>query len=75
MTVIIKGLEYTKEVTHNAIAHHLPTGAQLVPLLGNNCKHPCVINILLILNPKHNTIPATRKKINSVPAEARTQLV
>ena len=31
-----------------------------------------VINILLILNPKHSTVPATRKKVNSIPAETRT---
>ena len=31
MTIIIKGLEYTKQVMHNAIAHHSPTDAQLVP--------------------------------------------
>ena len=31
MRIIIKGLEYTKQVMHNAIAHHLPTDAQLVP--------------------------------------------
>ena len=140
MTVIIKGLEYTKQVMHNAIAHLLPTDAQLVPkqrssdpsqphspqfmywtwchmarnialaslgqlswlcplptscappafllagheklknpwlglnATGDNWKHQCVINILLILNPKHSTIPATRKKINSVLAETRTTI-
>ena len=32
MTIIIKELEYTKQVMHNAIAHHLlPTDSQLVP--------------------------------------------
>ena len=31
MTIIIKGLEYTKQVMHNAVAHHLLTNAQLVP--------------------------------------------
>ena len=31
MTIIIKGLEYTKQVMHNAIAHHLLTNAQLAP--------------------------------------------
>ena len=32
MTIIItKELEYTKQVMHNAIAHHLLTDAQLVP--------------------------------------------
>ena len=31
ITIIIKGLEYTKQVMHNAIAHHLLTDAQLVP--------------------------------------------
>ena len=35
-------------------------------------KHQCVINVILILNPKRNTIPATRNKINSTPAETRT---
>ena len=29
--VILKELDYTKQVMHNAIAHHLPTNAQLVP--------------------------------------------
>ena len=29
--IIIKELEYTKQVMHNAVAHHLPTDAQLVP--------------------------------------------
>ena len=32
MTIIIlKELEYTKQVMHNAVAHHSPTDAQLVP--------------------------------------------
>ena len=31
MTIIIKELEYTKQVIHNAIAHHSPTAVQLVP--------------------------------------------
>ena len=32
MTIIIlKELEYTKQVMHNAIAHHSPTDVQLVP--------------------------------------------
>ena len=31
MTIIVKGLEYTKQVMHNAIAHHSLTDAQLVP--------------------------------------------
>jgi len=35
-------------------------------------KHQCVINIILILDPKHSTTPATRKKINSIPTETRT---
>lgn len=29
----------------------------------------CVINIILVLNPKHSIIPAAKKKINSIPAE------
>ena len=35
-------------------------------------RYQCVINIILILNPKHDTIPATRKKINSSPDKTRT---
>ena len=31
MTTLIKELEYTKQVMHNAIAHHLLTDAHLVP--------------------------------------------
>ena len=31
MTIIIKDLEYAKQVMHNAIAHHLLTDAHLVP--------------------------------------------
>ena len=31
MTIIKKELEYTKQVMYNAIAHHSPTDAQLVP--------------------------------------------
>ena len=31
MTILIIGLEYTKQEMHNAIAHDLPTDAQLVP--------------------------------------------
>jgi len=43
-------------------------------LLRNNSKHQCAINIILIPNPKHSTTPTTRKKINSIPAETRTEL-
>lgn len=38
-------------------------------LLSNNWKHQCVTNIIPILNPKHSTAAATRKKIYSIPAE------
>lgn len=31
-------------------------------------KPQCVINIILILNPTHSTVPATGKRINSIPA-------
>ena len=31
MTITIKGLEYTEQVMHNAIAHRLQADAQLVP--------------------------------------------
>jgi len=40
--------------------------------LATTKKHQCIINIILILNPKHSTIPATRKKINCIPAKTRT---
>lgn len=35
-------------------------------------KRPCVTNILLTLNPNHTTVPATRGKINPIPAKTRT---
>ena len=38
-------------------------------LLGNN---QCIISIVFPLKPKHSIIPATVKKINSLPAETRT---
>lgn len=34
-------------------------------------KHQCVINIFLMLNPKHNVDPLIKKKINSIPGETR----
>lgn len=37
-------------------------------------KHQCIINIILTLNPKYNTIPAA-KKIYSIPAEMRTSVL
>ena len=122
--------EYTKQVIHNAVAHHPPTIAQPIPkqqsrpnqlppayilchMVWNiplaswdqlswlcsllpwllvhpaehgelkksltststtqqQLRHQRVTNITLILNPKHSTVPATRRKINSVPAETRT---
>ena len=36
-------------------------------------KHQRVINIILTLNSKHSTVPATKKKINSIPAKTRTR--
>lgn len=38
-------------------------------------EHQSVIHITLILNPKHTTIPATRKEITSIPAKTRTVLI
>jgi len=35
-------------------------------------KHQCVITVILILNPKHSTIPSAKNKINSFLAETRT---
>lgn len=38
-------------------------------------KYQCVTNIILILNPKHSTVPAAWKKSNSpTPAESRIPL-
>lgn len=36
-------------------------------------KYQCVINIVLILNPKQDSMPTTKKRINSVLAESRTK--
>lgn len=33
-------------------------------------KNQCVISIILALNPKHSTVPATGEKNNSIPARA-----
>jgi len=35
-------------------------------------KHKGVINIILILNPKHRATPAARKKINHIPGHSLT---
>ena len=35
-------------------------------------KYPCVINTVFVTSPKHNTIPAAMKKMNSVPAKTST---
>lgn len=35
----------------------------------------CVISIILILHPQHSIIPATRKKINSIPAKNQDMLI
>lgn len=35
-------------------------------------RHQCIINVILKLNPKHSTMPATRKKITFIPAQNRT---
>lgn len=34
-------------------------------------KHHCVVNIILTLNQNHSSVPATWKKINSIPAKKR----
>lgn len=34
-------------------------------------KHQCVIHMILIQNPKHSTLPVSRMKIHSIPAETR----
>ena len=36
-------------------------------------EHPCVIDIVFSTNPKYSPIPATLKKINSVPAKSSTR--
>lgn len=35
--------------------------------------HPCDINIIFILNPKHRTEPDTKKKMNSPQDDIRLQ--
>jgi len=35
-------------------------------------KQWCVVSVIFSLNPKHRTVPAVRKKINSNPAKTRT---
>ena len=32
--------------------------------------HQCVINTVLVKNPKHNTMQTTVKKINSIPVKS-----
>lgn len=32
------------------------------------------MNIILVLEPKHGKIPATRKKMKSIPAETRIEI-
>jgi len=43
-----------------------------VSIVQKQLKHQCVINIILIQNPKHSTMPATQKKTSSTLAETRT---
>lgn len=51
---------------------------QKSPQLKADClatsKHQCVTKVTLILNSSHNMIPATRNKINTMPAKPRTAL-
>lgn len=35
-------------------------------------KHLCINNIILRRNPKHRTVPLTRKEANSIPAKTMT---
>lgn len=49
------------------ILHSINTAQQLL-------KHCCVIKIILTLNPKHNNISITKKKINFIPAKTRTSV-
>lgn len=35
-------------------------------------KHQCAINVILILNPKHSTVPTITKKADPVPVETGT---
>lgn len=37
-------------------------------------KHHCAINSILILHPKHGTVPSTKKKNNSIPGKTRTRV-
>lgn len=42
-----------------------------VSIAKQQLKHLCVVKIILIFNPKHSTISATKRKI--IPAETRTK--
>ncbi|NXW03613.1 MIPO1 protein, partial [Fregetta grallaria] len=64
----LKELENINPEENDMVSHSLRR------FLDQQLKHQCVINIILILNPKHSTKPNTRKKINSIPAENRTHV-
>lgn len=37
-------------------------------------KHQCVIDIILIMNPKQSAVPAIEKKMTFIPAEMKTEV-
>lgn len=51
---------------HCGAARGAETSLALCSIAQPQPTHRCVVNIMLILNPLHNTIDATRKKINSI---------
>ena len=51
--------------------HKEPKSMHWVCTAQPQLNHRGVIGIILIQNPKHSTIPATGRKINSVPAKTR----
>lgn len=45
-----------------------------VSITQQQLKYQCVVNIILRLNPNHNTVPDTRKKVNFILVKTRTSL-
>lgn len=91
LTMMLHGMEYPFGKFGSAVLTGLPTSFLCTSSLPEHGKlknpgfrvstaqqqpkYQCVTSIILILNPKHSTVPATKKKINSpIPAGSRTSL-
>ena len=51
------------------------TSSALYSTPQQHLNHWCVVNIVFLSKPKQSIIPTTMKKINSVPAETRTDTI